>query len=86
MCACLRARVVVFMQSISGVRRSFRGGPKFRHNRVTSQFNFMRRAEGMTILGVFTGKSKSRANPEYSRKNSFAFAKTGRFCFTLFHF
>ena len=25
---------------------SFRGGPKFRHNRVTSQINFMRSAKG----------------------------------------
>ena len=31
----------------------------------------------------FTGKSKSRANPEYSRKTSFAFVKTAWFCFTF---
>ena len=31
-------------------------------------------------------KSKSRENPEYSRKTSFAFAKTAWFCFTFFSF
>ena len=79
-CSCVYAVNQWRTQKVSG------GEAKFGHNRVTSQFNFMGRAEGMTILGVFTGKSKSRANPEYSRKSSFAFAKTARFCFTLFHF
>ena len=76
MCACLRARVVVFMQSISGVRRKFPGGgPKFRHNRVASQFNFMRSTEGMTILGVFTGKSKIQGEPRILAKNQLCFCQ-----------
>ena len=32
------------------------------------------------------GKSKSRANPKYSRKISFAFSKTAWFGFTFFYF
>jgi len=45
----------------SGVRRKFpRGGAKFHHNRVTSQINFRRSAEGATILwrpgGMSPGK------------------------------
>ena len=75
MCACLRARVVVFMQLISGVRRKFPGGPKFRHNRVTSQFNFMGSAEDMTILGVFTGKSKIQGEPRILAKNQLCFCQ-----------
>ena len=35
---------------------------------------------------AFAYASKSRANPEYSRKTSFAFAKTAWFCFIVFHF
>ena len=72
---CVRAcaRVVVFMQSISGVRRKFPGGPKFCHNRVASQFNFMRSAEGTTILGVFTGKSKIQGEPRILAKNQLCF-------------
>ena len=34
----------------------------------------------------FTGKSKSRANPKYSGKTTFAFAKSAWFCFTFFSF
>ena len=93
---------------------SFRGGPKFCHNRVTSQSN-LGSAEGTTIIewsgskprqitpnnmhfrtfqiGSFSKTkkasayaSKSRTNPEYSRKASFAFAKTAWFCFADFHF
>ena len=44
---------------------SFLGGPKFCHNPVMSQIN-MESAKGTTILGFFTEKSKSRANPKYS--------------------
>jgi len=36
---------------VSGVRRKFPRGAKFRHNRVTSQINFRGSAEGTTILG-----------------------------------
>ena len=35
---------------------------------------------------AFAYASKSRANPEYLRKTSFAFPKTAWFCFTVFHF
>ena len=34
---------------------NFRGGAKFRHNRVTSQINFRGSAEGTTILGKSGG-------------------------------
>ena len=38
---------------------SFRGeGTKFRHNRVTSQINFMESAEGTIILGWSGGISR----------------------------
>jgi len=37
--------------SVSGVRRKFPKGAKFRPNRVTSQINFRGNAEGTTILG-----------------------------------
>ena len=34
----------------SGVRKNFpRGGPKFRHNRVTSQISFMGSAKGKIV-------------------------------------
>jgi len=39
--------------SLSGVRRKFPGGAKFRHNRMTSQINFRGIAVGTTILGVW---------------------------------
>ena len=40
---------------VSGVRRKFLRGPKFCHNRVTSQMNLMGSAEGTTILGWSEG-------------------------------
>jgi len=42
---------------VSGVRRKFPRGAKFRHNRVTSQINFRGSAEGTTILGGSGGCS-----------------------------
>ena len=38
-----------------GCAESFLGGPKFGHNCVTSQIDFMGSAEGTTILGWFGG-------------------------------
>ena len=40
---------------VSGVRRKFPRGEKFRQNRVTPQFNFMESAEGTTFLGWLGG-------------------------------
>jgi len=47
---------IQFLQSASetsvAYAENFRGGAKFRHNRVTSQINFRGSAESTTILGV----------------------------------
>jgi len=45
---------------------NFRGGPKFRHNRVTSQIIFSASAEGTTILGGVQGYAPGNILQNYT--------------------
>ena len=65
-----------------------RHGPE-KFCKITSKNNHFRTSQigsFSKIKKAFAYASKSRANPEYSRKASFAFAKTAWFCFKVFLF
>ena len=77
-----------FICTISGARRKFPRGTKFRHNRVTSQINFRGSVEGTTILGV-RGHSPGKILQNYTKNTHFcAFWKQAldNTDFTFFYF